>query len=80
MTDVTLYDLSGHPYTRSPKKFYEDAVKGLERSKPRFNEMIRCKDFDMKFMSYGSPECALKNKDFNSSLVMRISPFKINYT
>lgn len=28
MTDVTLFDLTNHPYTRSPKRFYEIAVEG----------------------------------------------------
>jgi hypothetical protein len=76
---MRLYDLSNHPYTQSPKEYYNTVIANQEPSQIKPNEMIRCDEFEFYMQSFQSPKCALKNKDFNNKLVMRISPFRINY-
>ena len=80
LTKTSLYDLTGNPYTVSPKEFYnfikkhgkqkKKSPQGEVLKKPR--EMIFFNGMQMCLTSYYSITCPLKQEGFNSAMKMRI--------
>lgn len=52
MTALRLSDLTNHPYTYDPAKYFTTVSQNLEPDKVTPNEMIRCQQFDMSLFSY----------------------------
>ena len=81
MNNMAIYDLSGWPFTKSPKKYYDSILAGLATVDVVGNgcELIACAKFKLDYTSYASSKCKFKPKDYNSKMVMRMSPVKFNY-
>jgi hypothetical protein len=81
MSNMVLSDLTGWPYTRNPKEYYQHLIVNGASADLGVgaNELFCCLKFSMITESYQADTCPLKPEANNGKLVMRISPFRINY-
>jgi len=81
MSNTAIYDLSGWPFTKSPKKYHESILSGLATAGVVGNgcELISCAKLKLDTYSYSSPKCKQKPENYSSKMVMRMSPVKFNY-
>jgi len=54
MSNMAIYDLSGWPFTKSPKKYHESILGGLATVDTTGNgcELIACAKFKLDYYSY----------------------------